>query len=412
MIAWDSRKAATTHRGAGYPAMAQSSPHSGPTPRRAEERDIGHPTREPLKILLLEDDPHDEIIMRHCLKQSRHFDCDITSCNEVAAARHLLATSLFDVLVLDFWVNAEDSLSLLGRDAEAPTLPPSVVVSSLDMTDIQARSLSAGALAYLHKNDVSASALDATLRTLLHTRSRENLLRQALESRSNAAEKLRDDATGMAKQVISTLNAVTGLAETLSLLAKTDKRRASTGTYSALIRDSSDKLINTLQQHLSGGIRPELFHNLRYRKACVIDIVESAVQFMEARCEAKHQDIDIVATVDRLEADFDPYAMRQALVNLIDNAHKFSPAGAPIRVTVDDEADAIRITVVDQGVGMSEDTLRQIHALPLGVEEPEGGLQVVRNLMAMHGGACEIESFPAWGTSVVLTLPRRRPTLN
>ncbi|MBV1706578.1 MAG: hypothetical protein KGQ37_05150 [Hyphomicrobiales bacterium] len=392
--------------------MAQSSPHTAPSPRRAEERGFGPTTREPLKILLLEDDPNDEIIIRHCLKQSRHFDCDVTSCNQIADARHLLATSLFDVLVLDFWVNAEDSLSLLARGADAPALPPSVVVSSLDMTDIQAQSLSAGALAYLHKNDVSASALDATLRTLLHTRSRENQLRQALESRSNAAEKARDEATGMAKQVISTLNAVTGLAETLSLLARSDKSRDKTGTYTALIRDSSDKLINSLQQRISGGTQPELFHNLRYGKACVIDIVESAVHFMEARCEAKHQDIDIVATVDRLEAEFDPQALRQALVDLIDNAHKFSPAGAPIRVTVDDEAEAIRITVVDQGVGMQDDALQQIFALPLGVDAPEGGLQVARNIMAMHGGTCEVESFPAWGTTVVLTLPRRRPTLN
>ena len=392
--------------------MAQSSPHTGPTPQRAEERHVGHPTRDPLKILLLEDDPHDEIIMRHCLKQSRHFDCDITSCDQVAEARHLLATSLFDVMVLDFWVHAEDSLSLLARAAELPSMPPSIVVSSLDMTDIQAQSLSAGALAYLHKNDVSASALDATLRTLLHTKSRESLLRQALESRSNVADKLRDDATGMANQMISTLNAVTGLAETLSLLAKADDKRVSPGTYSALIRDSSDKLINTLQQHLSGAIRPERFLNLLYRKACVIDVVEGAVHFMEPQCGAKHQDIDIVATVDRLEAEFDPNALRQALVNLLGNAHKFSPAGAPIRVTVDDEAGAIRISVVDQGVGMSEDMLQHIFAPPLGVDEPEGGLQVVRNILAMHGGSCEIESFPAWGTTVVLTLPRRRPTLN
>ncbi len=392
--------------------MAGNSNQAGAAARRAGSRDMAMPVREPLRILLLEDDPHDEIIMRHCLKQSRHFECDITSANDVANARHLLATQVFDVVVMDFWVNAEDSLSLLSRAAELPVMPPSIVVSSLDMTDIQAQSLSAGALAYLHKNDISASALDATLRTLLHARNRERLLHQALESRSNAAEKLRDEATGMAHQMITTLNAVTGLAETLSDLVNDDAPRAETGTYSALIRDSSDRLINTLQQHLSGSIRAERFQNLRYRRACVIDSVESAVQFMEAQCAAKHQDIDIVATFDRLEADFDPTALRQALVNLIGNAHKFSPAGAPIRITVDDEATAIRITVVDQGVGMSEDVLRRIDASAEVVGEQEGGLRVARNIMAMHGGELEIESFPAWGTTITLLLPRRRPTLN
>lgn len=392
--------------------MAQGSNQTGAAARGIVEQDSALPVREPLRVLLLEDDPHDEIIMRHCLKQSRHFDCDITATNHIGNARHLLATSLFDVMVLDYWVNAEDSLSLLARAPEMSVMPPGIVISSLDMTDIQAQSQSAGAMAYLHKNDVSASALDATLRTLLHAKSRENLLRQALESRSNAAEKLRDDATGMANQMISTLNAVTGLAETLSLLNKDNAQSASPGTYSALIRDSSDRLISTLQQHLSGGIRPERYLNLRYRKVCIIDTVESAVQFMADQCEAKHQDIDIVATIDRLEAVFDPQALRQALINLIGNAHKFSAAGAPIRVTVDDEGSALRISVVDQGVGMSEDVLRQLHAPLTDGDAQAGGLRVAQNIMAMHGGDLEIESFTGWGTTITLLLPRRRPTLN
>lgn len=392
--------------------MAQGSNQTGAAARGTVERDSALPVRTPLRVLLLEDDPHDEIIMRHCLKQSRHFDCDVTAANNVANAWHLLATSLFDVMVLDYWVNAEDSMSLLARAAEMPVMPPSIVVSSLDMTDIQAQSQSAGAMAYLHKNDVSARALDATLRSLLHAKSRENQLRQALESRSQAAEKLRDDATGMANRMISTLNAVTGLAETLSQITKGDDQHASPDTYSALIRDSSDRLITTLQQHLSGGIRPERFQNLRYRKACIIDTVESAVQFMADQCEAKHQDIDIIATIDRLEAEFDPQALRQALINLIGNAHKFSPAGAPIRLTVDDEGSALRISVVDQGVGMSDDVLHRMQMPLTEGGAQESGLQVVRGIVAMHGGELEIESFPAWGTTITLLLPRRRPTLN
>ena len=203
--------------------------------------------KAPLNILLVEDDPNDERIICNYLGRSKFFECAITAANDLADARHKASATEFDVMILDFWVKAEDSLSMLTTPDAHMFRAPAVVVSSLDMTDVQSQSLTAGALAYLHKNDLSVSALDATLRTLLHTRAKEERLRRTLADNYDEQEKMRDNTTEMAHDIMSTLNAVHGFAEMMTA----SPHKGGTQAYPSLIKDGSERLIHILQRYLS-----------------------------------------------------------------------------------------------------------------------------------------------------------------
>ena len=375
--------------------------------------------RAALNVLLVEDDPNDELIIRQFLQRSKFFDCEIVSAHDISTARHQAGRWEFDVMILDFWVKAEDSLSILSHPGEGAFRAPAVVVSSLDMTDVQAQSLTAGAMAYLHKSDLSVSSLDATLRTLLHSRRREERMARSLAEKESEQERMRDSTAEMAQEIINTLNAVHGFAEKMTM-APAGAPAGAGKSYPVLIKDGSERLMAMLQRYLAKAGSRDIAAELRYDTACVIDAVEAAAKAMERRCGAKHQDIDIVATSDRLDADFDRAAVHQMMVNLLSNASKYSNDGSPIRITVDDIGSEVKIAVIDQGVGMSEREVlvalqryaRIVAPAELAASGNGLGLAVVTSIVDMHGGTLEIESFKDWGTTATIRLPKKRPTLN
>ncbi|MGE5099984.1 MAG: sensor histidine kinase [Deltaproteobacteria bacterium] len=114
---------------------------------------------------------------------------------------------------------------------------------------------------------------------------------------------------------------------------------------------------------------------------------------------------------------FDRDALRQILLNLLDNAVKYGPAGQTITVTSEAVGDRARISVEDQGPGIPHtDRLRVWEPyvrLNRDVESATGGsgigLSVVRELVTLHGGRTRAEGAPSGGARVVIELPLTQP---
>lgn len=110
----------------------------------------------------------------------------------------------------------------------------------------------------------------------------------------------------------------------------------------------------------------------------------------------------------------DPALLRQALMNLIDNAIQAMPSGGELtiraRPTVIEERQALAIEIQDTGEGM--DTLvREKARNPFFTTRPAGtglGLAIVERVVRNHGGALAIESRHGVGTTVTVTLPHPR----
>jgi signal transduction histidine kinase len=117
---------------------------------------------------------------------------------------------------------------------------------------------------------------------------------------------------------------------------------------------------------------------------------------------------------------FDRDALRQILLNLLDNAVKYGPAGQTITVSSEVVGDRARISVEDQGPGIPHvDRLRVWEPyvrLNRDVESATGGsgigLSVVRELVALHGGRTRAEGGPSGGARVVIELPLTQPDSN
>jgi Signal transduction histidine kinase len=120
----------------------------------------------------------------------------------------------------------------------------------------------------------------------------------------------------------------------------------------------------------------------------------------------------VVATALEASAvvSLDRDAFRQILLNLLDNAVKYGPAGQTITVGSEIAGDRARVWVEDQGPGIPHDDRQRVWEpyvrLNRDVESATGGsgigLSVVRELVSLHGGRTRAESTPGGGARVVI----------
>jgi len=128
--------------------------------------------------------------------------------------------------------------------------------------------------------------------------------------------------------------------------------------------------------------------------------------------------VDLSWEADELELMVDPDRVVQALVNLIANAIKFSPADSCVRTCIHVDGDVARVSVADRGRGIPPDQLETIFERFRQVDASDGrekggtglGLAISRAIVEQHAGRIWAESEPGKGSTFRFTLPLHRST--
>jgi two-component system phosphate regulon sensor histidine kinase PhoR len=123
--------------------------------------------------------------------------------------------------------------------------------------------------------------------------------------------------------------------------------------------------------------------------------------------------LDVEIADDLPEMDLDPEAVSQALINLLNNAIKYSPDEKSIRVSARREGQRVLVTVKDRGIGIPRLEQKRIFEKFYRVESSvvhttKGsglGLALVQHITEAHGGRVEVTSAPGEGSSFTLSLP-------
>jgi signal transduction histidine kinase len=133
---------------------------------------------------------------------------------------------------------------------------------------------------------------------------------------------------------------------------------------------------------------------------------------------AAASDVELLSDVPSgVAAAVEPGAIRQLLLNLLDNAIKYGPAGQTITIRLESAPGAIRLAVEDEGPGVPSAARDRVFEPFARLEEGQGpgsrvagtgiGLSVVRDIAVGHGGRAWIEDAPGGGARIVVELPAR-----
>jgi len=126
--------------------------------------------------------------------------------------------------------------------------------------------------------------------------------------------------------------------------------------------------------------------------------------------------IELQRGEDVPQADADPVLLQRVLVNLLDNALKYAPAGTPVRLSSSSFGDAVEIRVADQGPGISPERLDLVFVPFQRLGDTDNtaglglGLAISKGFTEGMGGVLRAEETPGGGLSMVVSLPAAHQT--
>jgi len=143
----------------------------------------------------------------------------------------------------------------------------------------------------------------------------------------------------------------------------------------------------------------------------ICDVLKHAVESVRCEAESKHQTLTFVAEESAcITINADAEMLKRAIINLLDNAIKYTPAQGKITVHLRLTPGAISLQVTDSGVGIAPDQLPLIFdAFYRADKTTKGsglGLFIVKTIVNAHGGKVDVKSSPGQGSTFTIILPR------
>jgi len=241
-------------------------------------------------------------------------------------------------------------------------------------------------------------------------------LEMAREQAESASRAKSEFLTLMTHELRTPLNSIIGYAELITGIAQS-KRTDKLDAYAKDIHDGARHLLALINDIL----------DLSKADAGTIDMQEGLFDVAAAveRCRrnmlplAEESGVELKVETSAPLPAFrgDERLIRQAVINLVSNAIKFTPPRGTVRVAVVRTEDGgVAVDVIDTGIGMSEadiprafEPFQQIdHGIRRERQGSGLGLPLAKRFAELHGGGIEIKSQPGAGTRARLVLPISR----
>ncbi|MDO8683752.1 MAG: ATP-binding protein [Armatimonadota bacterium] len=250
------------------------------------------------------------------------------------------------------------------------------------------------------------------------------------------------DATGAMR------GAVVGLRDVTEILQQEKSQRDFVANVSHELRTPITAVRSTAEALLSGAKNdPALLEKFlgslvkeSERLSLLIDDLLEIAKLDSGRCIVKQRKMLLLETVDRIVgylkpqsedqsltvntdipkdimAYADPEQIGRALINLLDNAIKYTPPGGTVTITAKQDGDWISVHVKDTGIGISKDEIRRIFERFYRVDKARSrqlggtglGLSIVKDIVTAHGGSITVHSQLDKGSVFTFTIPRWTP---
>jgi two-component system phosphate regulon sensor histidine kinase PhoR len=222
----------------------------------------------------------------------------------------------------------------------------------------------------------------------------------------------RDFVANVSHELKTPVASIKGFVETLLDGALDDP--ANSRRFLEIVNRQADRLASIIEDllALSRIEQSEGAGNLPMETTRIADVFSA----VEADCGPRAAERSIrldVACPEELETDANPPLLEQAVINLVDNAIKYSEPGGTVQLSASRENAELAICVVDDGVGIEPEHLPRLFERFYRVDKARSrklggtglGLSIVKHIVQAHGGRIDVASTPGKGSMFTVRLP-------
>jgi len=220
-------------------------------------------------------------------------------------------------------------------------------------------------------------------------------------------EKIKKDfVVNVSHELRTPLTAIKGYVETLEEEVESEAKR-----YLEIIKKHTERLINIVQDLLLLSELEEKGLSEAREDIDLRDMVEDVFKIFKQKAEEKNLKLNLVCE-NKPVVKGDPFKLEQMLINLIDNAIKYTEKGE-VLVSLKRVNKEVVVEVKDTGVGIPAEHLDRIFERFYVVDKSHSrklggtglGLSIVKHIVLLHNGKIDVESKLGKGAKFTITLP-------
>ncbi len=226
-------------------------------------------------------------------------------------------------------------------------------------------------------------------------------------------DKLKSDfLANMSHELRSPLTVIRGGVDYLNRTIKGTENR----NYLAIIDKNLARLIHLVSDLFDFTRIEAKKADWSFEREDVSGLIQEVIEILSPLAMDRRISISCECSGD-IYAEIDLERIEQVMLNLVENAIKFSDEGTEIRIEITEDEDNILVSFSDQGIGISQENLEAIfekfHTLPSSgsKDKREGtglGLAICKGIIEAHGGRIWVESVKDEGSVFFFSVPKKR----
>ena len=367
-----------------------------------------------IRVLLIEDDEDDYFLTSDDLQGCEEPKFQLTWVTNSADAIDALQRRNFDLCLLDYLLGAENAVDVLDVLKSNQFSLPVIILTGQSDAQVDELVMRAGAADYLQKSEIETPRFMRTIRYAMVRREIENerLERHKVEQKNKAKDKF---LAHLGHELRTPLTSILGYAE----LLLDDKNNHGLEQELSIIHSNGKHLLSLLNDLLDMSRIMADKLELNIKAVNLGGFLTDLHALM--RLTAKDKGLSLHLISESRIPEFihtDPTRLRQVLINLINNAVKFTDSGS-VNISVEvippapgKENERIRFRVADTGIGMPPDKLESIFQPFEQIEDVMRanhggaglGLAISKELVSKLGGKISVESVFGKGSCFSFTI--------
>jgi two-component system, sensor histidine kinase and response regulator len=379
-------------------------------------------------ILIVDDDT----ALLQALPQALHLripGVKVDTSDSAPKALSLIEQNDYDAIVSDIKMSGMDGLALLAKIKELRPETPTLLITGHGEHNLAIQALRGGAYDFIQKpidRDYFVAALLRAVQT--HRLGRQVLeqqrmleqharsLEQTVQERTRElieANAAKDEFLSIASHELKTpLSSLKGMTQLLR--RRLERAGSSEASSLASIERSIRRMELLVNDLLDTSLITTGMFVLHPSRCDLVTLCQRLIEeFMAGTLQAPM--VTLEKPDEPIEVEIDVERVSQVILNLLANAQKYSPEGAPITMKLERNGDMCSISVSDRGVGIPPEVLSHIferfYRVP-GIEPQRGsrvglglGLYISHKIVECHGGTIDVQSNPGSGSTFSITLP-------